>query len=186
MDQWLEAWKVCSRCAPAVCQGSPTTEVQVRAHSCLTLNSDKTTELHHVFQGGKCELKPAQTLQPLGQQATPDPSRDPPYPQQHPCHLGKGKCKCSSRLQPAALDLQEVGARHTPHCPSGICRLISFSLSLSFFFNTFILFIYLFMAALGLRCWVQAFSSCSERGLLFVVVRGLLIAVASLVAEHGL
>ena len=31
-----------------------------------------------------------------------------------------------------------------------------------------------------------AFSSCRERGLLFVVVRGLLIAVASLVMEHGL
>ena len=31
-----------------------------------------------------------------------------------------------------------------------------------------------------------AFSSCGERGLLFVVVRRLLIAVASLVAEHGL
>ena len=33
---------------------------------------------------------------------------------------------------------------------------------------------------------MQAFSSCGERGLLFVAVRGLLIAVASLVAEHGL
>ena len=32
----------------------------------------------------------------------------------------------------------------------------------------------------------RAFSSCSERGLLFVAVHGLLIAVASLVAEHGL
>ena len=49
------------------------------------------------------------------------------------------------------------------------------------------------MAVLGLRCCVQAFSSCGERGLLFVAVRGLLIAVhglliavASLVAEHGL
>ena len=29
-------------------------------------------------------------------------------------------------------------------------------------------------------------SSCGERGLLFVVVRGLLIVVASLVAENGL
>ena len=49
------------------------------------------------------------------------------------------------------------------------------------------LFIYLlFLAALGLRCCTRAFSSCGERGLLFVVVRGLLIAVASLVAEHGL
>ena len=43
----------------------------------------------------------------------------------------------------------------------------------------------LFMAALGPRCCTRAFSSCGEWGLLFVVVRGLLIAVASLVAEHG-
>ena len=42
------------------------------------------------------------------------------------------------------------------------------------------------MAALGLRCCVQAFSSCGEWGLLFVVVHGLLIAVASLVGEQGL
>ena len=32
----------------------------------------------------------------------------------------------------------------------------------------------------------RAFSSCGERGLLFVVVHGLLTAVASLVAELGL
>ena len=54
-----------------------------------------------------------------------------------------------------------------------------------FFINLFILFI-LFLAALGLRCCAQAFSSCSERGLLFVVLHRLLIAVASLVAEHRL
>ena len=42
-----------------------------------------------------------------------------------------------------------------------------------------------FLAALGLRCYAQAFSS-GERGLLFVAVRELLIAVASFVAEHGL
>ena len=46
--------------------------------------------------------------------------------------------------------------------------------------------IYLFLAALGLRCCTRAFSSCGERGLLFVAVRGFLIAVASLVAEHRL
>ena len=40
--------------------------------------------------------------------------------------------------------------------------------------------------ALGLHCCARAFSSCSKWGLLFVVVRGFLIAVASLVAEHGL
>ena len=55
-----------------------------------------------------------------------------------------------------------------------------------FFLNKFIYFIYLFLAVLSLRCCVRAFSSCGERGLLFVVVRGLLIAVASLIAEHGL
>ena len=33
---------------------------------------------------------------------------------------------------------------------------------------------------MGLHCCTWAFSSCSERGLLFVAVRGLLIAVASL------
>ena len=42
------------------------------------------------------------------------------------------------------------------------------------------------MAALGLRCCVRAFSSCREWGLLFVAVHGLLLVVASLVAEHGL
>ena len=46
--------------------------------------------------------------------------------------------------------------------------------------------IYLFLAALVLRCCTRASSSCGERGLLFVAVCGLLIAVASLVAEHGL
>ena len=46
--------------------------------------------------------------------------------------------------------------------------------------------IYLFLAALGLRCCAWAFSSCSELALLFIAVRGLLIAVASLVVEHGL
>ena len=48
-----------------------------------------------------------------------------------------------------------------------------------------IIYIY-FLAALGLRCRTRAFSSCGERGLLFVAVRRLLIAVASLVVEDGL
>ena len=47
------------------------------------------------------------------------------------------------------------------------------------------LFIYLSLAVLGLRCCTWAFSSCGERGLLFVAVRGLLIAVASLVRSTG-
>ena len=48
------------------------------------------------------------------------------------------------------------------------------------------LFIYLFIfgcvGSLLLR--VGLFISCGERGLLFVAVRGLLIVVATLVAEH--
>ena len=42
------------------------------------------------------------------------------------------------------------------------------------------------MAVLGLRYCVQAFSSCGERGLLFVAVHGPLIVVASLVEENRL
>ena len=55
-----------------------------------------------------------------------------------------------------------------------------------FFLNKFIYFIYLFWAVLGLCCCARAFSSCGEQGLLFVAARGLLIAMASLAAEHGL
>ena len=42
------------------------------------------------------------------------------------------------------------------------------------------------MAALGLCCCAQAFSSCGEWGLLFIAVCGLLIEVASLAVEHRL
>ena len=48
------------------------------------------------------------------------------------------------------------------------------------------IYLLLFLAALGLCCCAWAFSSCGEQGLLFIAVRGLLIAVASFVVEHGL
>ena len=52
-----------------------------------------------------------------------------------------------------------------------------------FFFK----FIYLlFVAVLGLRFCVRAFSSCGEQGPLFIAVRGPLTVAASLVAEHKL
>ncbi len=44
----------------------------------------------------------------------------------------------------------------------------------------------LFFGCIGSLLLARAFSSGVERGLLFVAVHGLLIAVASLVAEHGL
>ena len=53
------------------------------------------------------------------------------------------------------------------------------------FLYTFIYLYFSFLAALGLCCCVQAFSSCGEQGPLFVAVRRLLTAVASLVEEHG-
>ena len=46
--------------------------------------------------------------------------------------------------------------------------------------------IYVFLAVLGLHRCAQALSSCRELGLLFIVVVGLLVAVASLVAENRL
>ena len=57
--------------------------------------------------------------------------------------------------------------------------------SLFFFFLIYLFIIYFWL------CWVFVaarglFSSCGDRGLLFVAVRGLLTAVASPVAEHGL
>ena len=42
------------------------------------------------------------------------------------------------------------------------------------------------MAVLGLRFCARAFSSCGERGPLFIAVRGPLTIAASLVAEHRL
>ena len=48
------------------------------------------------------------------------------------------------------------------------------------------LFIYLFMAVLGLHFCARAFSSCGERGPLFIAAHGPLIIAASPVVEHRL
>ena len=45
------------------------------------------------------------------------------------------------------------------------------------------LFIYLLLVVLGLRCCVQAFSSCGKPGLFFCAVGRLLIVVVSLAAK---
>ena len=61
-------------------------------------------------------------------------------------------------------------------------------LSSYFYFSgdSFAFFLFLFLAVLGLRFCARAFSSCGERGPLFIAVRGPLTIVASLVAEHRL
>ena len=60
-----------------------------------------------------------------------------------------------------------------------------------YFLKKFILSIYLFIYLFVWLCWAFVaarglFSGCGEWGLLFVAVRGLLIAVASFVVEHRL
>ena len=50
----------------------------------------------------------------------------------------------------------------------------------------FLIFIYLFMAALGLPFCARAFSSCGERGPPFITVRGPVTIATSLVVEHRL
>ena len=64
--------------------------------------------------------------------------------------------------------------------------LVVFFFFLKEFLYFYYLFIYLFMAVLGLRFCARAFSSCGKRGPLFIAVRGPLTVAASLVAEHRL
>ena len=96
------------------------------------------------------------------------------------------------RLKPGLLYLRPCVHRHPvslrpwPALPFPLPpQAWETSLSFYLFKNFIYLFIYLFLAALGLCCCARVFSSCGERGLFFVAVRGLLIAVASLVVEHG-
>ena len=93
------------------------------------------------------------------------------------------------------ISLPSLMVQSSAPCPSlqyslqGSFSPLVFFFFVLFWFGFFVfiyLFIYLFLAALGPRCRTWVFSSCGERGLLFVVVCGLLIAVVSLVAEHGL
>ena len=64
-------------------------------------------------------------------------------------------------------------------------KFFLYSLACSIFFFL-IIFIYLFMAVLGLGLCARAFSSCGKRGPLFIAVRGPLTIAASPVAEHRL
>ena len=114
-------------------------------------------------------------------------------------HLCRSKiCRCSreqsgsqGKLRTTSSPDEKMGVSgcvHRAWCscllPTRLC-FPCFCLFVCFYkFIYFILF--LFLAVLGLRCCMRVFSSCGKRGLLFVAVRGLPIAVASLVAEHRL
>ena len=54
-----------------------------------------------------------------------------------------------------------------------------------FIYYLFVYLLFIF-GCVGSSCCAQAFSSCSEWELLLIVVRGLLVVVASLAAEHRL
>ena len=66
---------------------------------------------------------------------------------------------------------------------TNICDALPFFFFLNFFW---VLFIFLFMAVLGLRFCARAFPSCGKRGPLFIAARGPLTIAASPVAEHRL
>ena len=61
----------------------------------------------------------------------------------------------------------------------------NYSFLKNYYYNSLLKKLIIFGCA-GLLCCLRAFSSSREQGLVFVVVRGLLIAVASLVVEHRL
>ena len=86
-------------------------------------------------------------------------------------------CKTAKRFSD---DLGSFKFRHFPHWLVYFCVCML----LLIFFLSFK--IYLFVAVLCLHCYTWAFSNCGEWGLLFVDVCGLLIAAASLVADHRL
>ena len=70
---------------------------------------------------------------------------------------------------------------HSPHNSRTQCFFF-----LKEFLYFYYLFIYLFLAVLGLHFCARTFSSCGKQGPLFIAVRGPLTIVASLVAEHRL
>ena len=84
--------------------------------------------------------------------------------------------------------MQSETSSPLPHIQKCFNHDISFYILASIFLLFFLnyLFIYLFLAALGLHFCARAFSSCGKRGPLFIAVRGPLTIAASLAAEHRL
>ena len=94
-----------------------------------------------------------------------------------PTRVGHTPCWLQTPAKPVQIPFSHIRSQFGIH---------SNGRQVNFFFLILILFIYLFLAALGLRCCARAFSSCSEWELLFLAVCELLNVVASPVAEHGL
>ena len=76
-----------------------------------------------------------------------------------------------------------------PFTEWGNRKVLNLTLRHSVFYFLFILFyfiLFIYLAVLGLCCCARAFFSCGKRGLVFLVVHGLLIVMASFVVEHRL
>ena len=101
------------------------------------------------------------------------------------CIFSRCQCECQFFSVSIVYFLYNVNAL--------FCFEFTFSSILAFIFIFFILnFLYLFVAALGLCCCVQAFSSCSKQGPLSGCSAGVLIVehrlecAGSVVVAHGL
>ena len=102
--------------------------------------------------------------------------------------------KKSSVLRKKAVVNRELSSIHFFFLPrtfvsqilSTIGAFLCFEKNFFVFFKVYLCSFYLFLAVLCLHCCIWDFSSCVERGLLYFVLHGLLIAVASLVEEHRL
>ena len=89
----------------------------------------------------------------------------------------------------AALDAEDTVVTHTDKGPvlleKSFFKKMKKTMDLQG--SPYSIFLILFtLATVGLRCFVLAFFSCGDQGLLFIVGSGLLIVVASLVVEHRL
>ena len=90
------------------------------------------------------------------------------------------------------VTVAELKSLYVHSIPRDISRLVFAGHLLFFFLDIgysflFLIFFYVKQVFFFFSLWCCAASlSCGERGFSLVVVLGLLIAVASLVAEHGL
>ena len=100
----------------------------------------------------------------------------------------------SEIYQRCDISLWTLHLHHYHHRPTNVLwasalhQMPLFAFIILFFKKQFYLlfFFFLIFGCAGSSLLCGFFSSCGKRGLLFVVVQGLLIVVASLIAEHGL
>ena len=118
----------------------------------------------------------------------------------HPSYICSTLCSISFNFKVTSLHICKtvftvMGFMQIYHIPKekaslSVCSLFSFprisQKPLLMSHQVTCLLIYLFLAALGLHCCTQTFSSCDKRGYFLIKVFGLLTEVASPIAEQAL